>query len=309
MTIHVHGTVVTQFGVAANNRGETEGNVTTLQKVLWSGELHSSVSAEAIRFAMRYHWQMAYQDTGNELLCVNRRWNENTQDYTFEDQAFSRKKYMDDDVMGYMDAKAAQAEKEDDEEGQEEKKSSGSKKQKGTTNARRGALEVTRAISLYPYFGEATFNAKGGQKGKTSLYATEMHATSYQYSFSFTPSKLEIPQRAIAVLDAIGNLSQVGGNQGRFLYDFSPKAILLRITHDPAPRLLYVFNQEPGEELQLSQLVRRVMAGDIAGEELIIGGLQGGTEEINALRDYGVRMYDGIREAVNVAKERIGEGV
>ncbi|CCQ92534.1 CRISPR-associated protein Cas7/Cst2/DevR [[Clostridium] ultunense Esp] len=306
MTIHVHGTVVTQYGVAANNRGENEGNLTTLQKVLWKGELHTSVSAEAIRFAMRYYWQTVYDDTKDEILRVNRRWNEDSQDYTFEDQAFSKKKYIDDDVMGYMDAKAAQAEKED-EEGEEEKKPA--KKQKGTTNARRGALEVSRAISLYPYFGETSFNARGGQKGKTSLYATEMHATSYQYSFSFTPTQLEKPERASAVLDAIGDLAQVGGNQGRFLYDFSPQAVVFRITHDPAPRILYVFNQEVGGPLQLSELIRRTQVGDIAANELIVGGLLESSEAAVILRDYGAQVFNGVRDAVVAAKERIGKEV
>ncbi len=50
MSLHVFANFVTQFGTAANNRAETEGNVSTLQKLLWMGETHSTVSAEAIRF-------------------------------------------------------------------------------------------------------------------------------------------------------------------------------------------------------------------------------------------------------------------
>ena len=47
MTLHVFANFVTPFGTAANNRAETEGNMTTLQKLLWMGETHSTVSADA----------------------------------------------------------------------------------------------------------------------------------------------------------------------------------------------------------------------------------------------------------------------
>ena len=53
MSIHIFANIVTDFGTAANNRGETEGNATTLQKLIWQGGVHTTVSAEAIRFATR----------------------------------------------------------------------------------------------------------------------------------------------------------------------------------------------------------------------------------------------------------------
>ncbi|GAB7388015.1 type I-B CRISPR-associated protein Cas7/Cst2/DevR [Bacillaceae bacterium] len=303
MTIHIHGTIVTQYGVAANNRGENEGNLTTLQKILWKGEVHTSVSAEAIRFALRYWWQRKYDETGEELYRVNRRWDDDKLDFVIENQSFSAEMYIDDDVMGFMEAKAAQAEKEAEAEG--ETKSRGSRG-KGTTNARRGALEVSRAVSLYPFFGEVSFNAKAGQKGRTSLYQTEMHATSYQYSFSFTPSQLCRPERAKAVLEAIGSLSGVGGNQGRFLYDFSPLAAVFRVTHDPAPRILYVFEQEVGQPLQMRELVRRVEAGDVPADELVIGGAIAAAGEAGILREKGAHVCAGIKETIAAVQARIG---
>ena len=51
MSKHLFGLVVTPYGTAANNRGENEGNITTLQKILWKNEVHTTVSAEAIRWA------------------------------------------------------------------------------------------------------------------------------------------------------------------------------------------------------------------------------------------------------------------
>jgi CRISPR-associated protein Cst2 len=40
---HLFGLVITPHGTAANNRGENEGNITTLQKLLWNGEAHTTV--------------------------------------------------------------------------------------------------------------------------------------------------------------------------------------------------------------------------------------------------------------------------
>lgn len=294
MTKHIHGTILTQYGVAANNRGENEGNLTTLQKILWKGQTHSTVSAEAIRFAMRLYWQRVYEESENPLLRVNRIWDESLQDSHFEDQAFSSETYIDDDVMGFMDAKAAKAEKEDNETDEGRKSS---KRAKGTTTARRGPLEVTRAVSLTPFVGETTFNARSGQKGKTSLYATEIHATSYQYSFSLTPTFLTKQERAAAVIEALISLGTVGGNHGRFLYDFSPSSVIFRVTDDPAPRILYVAEQEIGEPIRITELVKRVQAGDIQGSELIVGGEISNLEDTQILREHGAKVIPGVKEA------------
>ena len=53
--------------------------------------------------------------------------------------------FVDDDLLGFMTAKAA---KED-----------GSDDGKGSVNVRRAVLEVTRAVSLTPWAGDVTFNA------------------------------------------------------------------------------------------------------------------------------------------------------
>ena len=72
MTFHLYGNILTFYGAAANNRGENQGNITTLQKLIWKGETHTVVSSEAIRWAIRYYWQKAkiYGE-------VNRQWNDN----------------------------------------------------------------------------------------------------------------------------------------------------------------------------------------------------------------------------------------
>ena len=76
-------------------------------------------------------------------------------------------RYIDDDVLGFMVAEAGKTEGNDAEGSEPRGKKT---RVKGTAIKRRGALEVTRAISLTPFAGDITFNAKSGEKSSTSLY-------------------------------------------------------------------------------------------------------------------------------------------
>jgi CRISPR-associated protein Cst2 len=263
MSVHVFGIVVTALGTAANNRGLTEGNTSLLQKLIWNSQVHTTVSAEAIRFALRRRLADA------EGQGTNRRYNEAERTNEWIDPTFTRwapkskdEPFIDDDLLGFMAAEAAKDEQT-----------------KGSTKVRRAVLEITRAVSLTPWPGDVTFNAASpgatpsAQKRGTNPvpYATEMHATRYQYGFALTPEKLHKPARAIAALEGLVNLGEVAGNHGRFLFDFSPESIILRITQDPAPRLLYGFGMD-GNEVHAREVLRKVEAGDIAAEELIVGG-------------------------------------
>ena len=125
MSLHVFANFVTPFGTAANNRAETEGNITTLQKILWQNETHSTVSAEAIRFALRRRLH------GAEKNGTNRHWDEDERnntwkDWTFKGWAEKAETYIDDDLLGFMTAEAAKAEAED----------TGTAGKKGTANVR-----------------------------------------------------------------------------------------------------------------------------------------------------------------------------
>jgi CRISPR-associated protein Cst2 len=264
MSLHVFGNILTGYGCAANNRGETEGNITTLQKLLWKGDVYSTVSSEAIRWALRYFWQ-------TNGIEVNRRWDDEQDDHVWKDETWTGWSddkgvtYIDDDLLGYMKAEGGKTEGE-----------------KGSTSKRRGVFEISRAISTTPYAGDISFNARSGVKDRTSLYGTEIHATRYQYGFSMTPERLREKKRCLSALDGISRLGEVAGNHSRFLYDFSPESIVLRISEDPAPRILYCF-QEQDNNITVHDLVRKVEAGDILKEELYIGGLAADLLEIKAL--------------------------
>jgi CRISPR-associated protein Cst2 len=247
------------------------------------GQTHSTVSAEAIRFALRR--RLAGIET------TNRAWDEEDRNNAWKDWTFKGwesddgKTYIDDDLLGFMTAEAAKEDGSDASDASDEsgkgKKQKGEKEKKGTANVRRAVLEVTRAVSLTPWAGDVTFNAaspgatpSAQKKGSNPVpYGTEVHATRYQYGIALTPERLRDKSRAAKAIDALCNLGTVAGNHGRFLFDFSPDAVVFRITQDPAPRLLYCFDtgETNGKTVTAASLLKRIAAGDIAGEELILG--------------------------------------
>lgn len=292
MSLHVFANFVTPFGTAANNRAETEGNITTLQKLLWQGETHSTVSAEAIRFALRRRLDSADEPT-------NRKWDEDVRanawaDWTFNGWATDKgKTFIDDDLLGYMTAEAAKEEGES-----------------GSANVRRAVLEVTRAVSLTPWAGDVTFNAaspgatpSAQKKGSNPVpYGTEVHATRYQYGVALTPERLRDKARAAKAIAALCNLGTVAGNHGRFLFDFSPDALVIRITDDPAPRLLYCFDtKDDGKTVVAPKLVERLKDGDIKADELIVAGV-----DVEGVERMGVKAA--CAAAVTEINKRLGIG-
>ena len=289
MTWHLFGNILTSYGTAANNRGENEGNITTLQKLLWKGEVHTTIFAEAIRWALRYYWQ-----TANDQHQVNRRWDDVLNDNIWQNAAFDDGLYIDDDVLGFMKAEGAKVEENDasggkgdgvkSEAGEPKQRGKKAPKLKGTTTAKRGVLEVTRAVSTLPFEGDITFNAASGQKNRTSLYGTEVHATRYQYGFAITPDRLKEKSRIVAVLDGLSALGEVAGNHSCFLYDFSP-------------RLLYCF-EEKDQKISVPDLVRRIEAGDIDPKKLWVVGAIATTEDGEKLKDLGVNISKGVKSAV-----------
>lgn len=344
MSKHLFGLVVTPYGTAANNRGENEGNITTLQKILWNGEMHTTVSAEAIRWALRYFWQ-------RKGIAVNRVWNDEVSEHEWRDQMWlpwtdpdgagnGKESYVDDDVLGFMLAEAADSDGSDTGDGlskekteldkqykafsKDEQKSDAGKDlkkkikdlddkirllKKGTCDKRRGALEVSRAISLTPFAGDITFNAKSGTKTNTSLYGTEVHATRYQYGIALTPESLRVKNRGLDVVDAVTSLSEVAGNHSRFLYDFSPEAVIYRWTDDFAPRMLYGFSAADAQSLSIPAILGRIKQGDINASELIVGAATPDTFDSNTMAEFEslkVKVM-GVKAAADEVKKRMRE--
>ena len=294
MSLHVFANFVTPFGTAANNRAETEGNITTLQKLLWQGETHSTVSAEAIRFALRRLLGASEK--------TNRIWDEALRANVWTDHQFKGwagekgVTFGDDDLLGYMIAEAAKEEGE-----------------AGSATVRRAVLEVTRAVSLTPWAGDVSFNAaspgatpSAQKKGNNPVpYGTELHATRYQYGIALTPERLRDKSRAAKAIDALCNLGTVAGNHGRFLFDFSPDAVVFRITQDPAPRLLYCFDtDDDGKTVLAPKLLQRLASEDIDPKELILGVSDLESKLATELKAKGVVVL-GVKKACELAVTKI----
>ncbi len=347
MSVHVFANFVTSFGTAANNRGDNQGaNITPLQKLYWLGETHTTVSAEAIRFAFRRRLKAAGEG-------CNRNWAEHPSDIPekvaeqmkkafkgeiktpcgyFLDPDFSWYRdnsatgFADDDLLGFMSAEAGKEEVEATGEVGEEapaeetsevatKASGKAKKPKGTAFIRRAVLEVTRAVSLTPWAGDVTFNAaspgatpSAQKKGSNPVpYGTELHATRYQYGIALTPERLRDKSRTAKAINALCNLGTVAGNHGRFLFDFSPDAVFIRITDDPAPRMLYCFDtKDDGRTVTADSLFQRIKAKDIDTSELILGASDLDSALAKQFAELNIATT-GVKAACATAVKRINE--
>ena len=288
MTMHLFGTVLTPQAVASNNRGESEGTVATLQKVIRNGDLYSTVSSEAVRYALRESWQLDPKlPLARKVFHTGSEWAEGAKEFDKPEQ------YIDNDVLGFMHAKKE-------------------------TASRRGILEVGRAVSITPWPGtiDHHFASPGSNPSIATNdpipYACEIHDTRYQYTFAMTPDGLLADKyaRTEKTLRALQNLRRVGGCHARFLYDFSPEAVVLRWTTDPAPRVMFCFDQDDRGRLSLKTLLRRITGGDVVAKEVFVGTAIDGVPEMDALRQAGVNVFDGVKKAVDavLAQVQIGLG-
>jgi CRISPR-associated protein Cst2 len=286
MSLHIFGTILTARAVAANNRGENEGNATTLQKVIRGGDLCTTVSSEAIRYAIREVWQ-------TDGIDLNRVVSHHGSEWTDKEFKKGWEKYIDNDVLGFMHAKKE-------------------------TNSRRGILEIGRAVSVTPWPGtvSSNFSSPGSNPGVTHNnpipYAAEMHDTRYQFTFAMTPEALEGGdklKRTTATLSAIQNLRRVGGNHSRYLYDFAPEAVILRVTDDPAPRIMFCFDENDRGELSLAKLLRRMQGDtpDVPPKEVIVGAAIDGIDKEQELKELGVAVHPGVKAAFADALRRVEE--
>lgn len=287
MTMHLFGTVLTPQAVASNNRGESEGTVATLQKVIRDGDLYSTVSSEAVRYALRESWQADPNlPMARKVYHTGSEWAAGAKEFEKPEQ------YIDNDVLGYMHAKKE-------------------------TASRRGVLEVGRAVSLTPWPGtiDHHFASPGSNPSIATNdpipYACEIHDTRYQYTFAMTPSGLLADKytRTERTLHALQNLRRVGGCHARFLYDFSPEAVVLRWSPDPAPRIMFCFDQDDRGRLSLMTLLRRISGGDVAANEVFVGTALAGIPEMDALKAAGVNVFDGVKKAVGAVLEQVRTGL
>ena len=81
-----------------------------------------------------------------------------------------------------------------------------------------------------------------------------------------------------------------------FLFDFAPDAVVLRWTTDPAPRMMFCFEQSESEKITLDKLIARVKGQDIDPKELVVGTAEP-VEGLEVLKNLGVTVHDGVKAA------------
>ena len=331
-THYLYATILTHEAVAANNRGDTVGNTTTLHKIFHQDDLHTSVSAESIRFAIRYRFQLEgmndklnrtyelieeeggsnyklkYKD--EKRLYWDVRWDKEKNAYkSLSDKVI----YMDDDLLGFMNAEKGKVEKEEDAEAQVSDSESPKKKKKapkGKADIWASPLAVGRAVSLRPYRGELSFNCVSGKKDEDdlSLYNAEMHCTEYQYSLGLNLSNVIEKANIKHLIDAIIDLPPVAGNHARFAYDFSPASMVLRFTSAHSSKIQNCFeHDEDNRTFAVKRLIKRVEANDVPANELIIGGDLADTDDGKRLAELGATVTSGVNNAAAEARRRMAK--
>lgn len=317
MNTYVYATVLTNGDIASNNCGENEGNIKTLQKIVFRGVEFSTVSSEAIKFAIRNYWQINSYNT-NRLFDEKNLYTY-VQDKTYEKFEKGLYEFIDDDLSGYMYAAQAENDEEEPENDEEESKASkpkgkGSKKStakvsrrtRGIVRQRRAPFVMGPALSLHPYSGDSLFKCASNEKkeGNLTVYSTEVHGTEYQYSFGLNVDAVVVRKHIEPLFNAIIDMPPVAGNHARFFYDFSPETIVFRVTNECAPRINKCFELDDNNEIKLSKLIRKIACGDVPAKELIVGGIFD-ANQIEELKKLGVMCFEGVRQAKDEVMKRI----
>jgi len=258
---NLFATILTHAAPSGNYRGESEENRTVLQKITRGDQLHTVISPEAMRNALR---EILAQRLGADSWgkSINRRRLHEEGQLAVEFKDFpDAEKYADDFLFGYMVA--------DDKEMKKSKRPA----------KRDSVLRMNLAVSVDPYRFDATFHQSPLSGGNSpwknaptsALLHREVSWTAYQYPLALAGSDFTNEREKAwgrHLLAGIGELSDVAGGHARSYYEMSPHSIVVRLT----PRLVggfdtYAFRGD-GSWGELS----RLKADDLPASEFWIGG-------------------------------------
>ena len=176
MARYLYGAILTGPAVASNNRGENSGNMAMLQHVFWGGHDHTTVSSEAIRFAIRLRAQLEDKDQVNRVFDVE----EGKWAYREKD-VYNPEKFADDDILGFMNAQAAKESDSGPDEGEAASSSAGSPRARSRSAVRRllwpvrSRLSRTRVSSPSAAPGRRR-TARACSRPKFTRLGTSMHS-------------------------------------------------------------------------------------------------------------------------------------
>jgi CRISPR-associated protein Cst2 len=254
-------TYLSKVSFASLNGADKEvDNINPIKKVtLSNGEELPYVSSQAIRRALRDK----IEELGNEISPVGA----SSTDRGAPQTAVNPIKYIDDDLFGYMDAKA------------------GEDGAAGTSNVRTSPVRVESLLALATYKGDLDYatNFMGKKIGlNPNIFETEIHSGVYRGTILIeldrvgvehkvkeekegkvvtrTLEKVELvdnaekAKRVIAFIDALQMLWS-SGRQSRFLADISPKFIAAGLMKSKNPIFLESVGLGEDGEVEMEKLL------------------------------------------------------
>jgi CRISPR-associated protein Cst2 len=280
---NIFATVLTYAAPSSNYRGESEENRTVLQKITRDGKEWTVISPESMRNALR-------EVLAAKGLPMNRRRLHNEGQLAVEYRSFpDASEYADDFLFGFMVA---------DE--------NAIKKNKTKPSKRDSVLRMNMAVALSPYRFDATFHqsplstTEGGQgtppfknAQSSGLVHREVVYTAYQYPFALAGLDCAANvEWSKALLEAIGELSNVAGGHARSYFEMAPKSIVARVTSSLVAGFdTYGFDADG----QFAELSRLEAENDLPANEFFIGGQLARSmpaERRQALERKGTRFFD-----------------
>lgn len=256
--LNLFATVLTYAAPSSNYRGESEENRTVIQKITKGGHEFPVISPESMRNALR---EMLIQ----KGLPSNRRrlHDEDQLAVEFADYP-DAEVYADDFLFGYMVA-----------DGKSMKKAG-----KGRPSKRDSVLRMNMAVGLSPYRFNATFHQSPMNAGdspwknspNSALLHREVAHTAYQYPLALSMRDCLASEQGAgwtrALLESVGELSNVAGGHARSYYEMAPRSIVARLT----PSLVAGFDTYGFSEDGSFPELGRINPADLPGTQFWIGG-------------------------------------
>jgi CRISPR-associated protein Cst2 len=281
------------------NGSWTEGNVSTVKKItLPNGSQLPYVSGQSLKYQIRKAWiEMGLQEMLSEV-----KQSEKSAGVNFT--AGDPKKYLDDDLLGYM----ITASKGGDAEGGEGKKPKGEK----DTNRRRTApVRVSAAIGMFPFRNDRDLGTKskeltdGDSGAGGNIFETEIYYNYFKVNFlieldrigSFQDFELHkdakgktdnliIEEKRKRVSHLLNSLSHIwgGGKQSRILTDISPKFLAITFQDSKAPIFLETLTVDENEVLNTAA-INEVLSDNQKIIQYQILGVQSGIFKNDVLKE------------------------
>ena len=294
MLKNLFATVLTYAAPSSNYRGESEENRTVIQKITRGNQEYPVISPESMRNALR--------EILAKRLPANRRRLHDEEQLAVEFASLPNAgEYADDFLFGYMVA---------------DKKGAAAMRKEKRPAKRDSVLRMNMAVSLLPYRFDATFHQSPLNAGKSpwknagtsALLHREVAYTAFQYPFALNleDCKANLPW-ARALLDAVGELSNVAGGHARSLFEMAPRSIVLRLTE----RLASGYDPYGFDATGAFPELDRLRAEDLPPAEFYVGGeivrsMDAGRRQ--AFAELGAKLFDSPIQAISSAAADAGLG-